>query len=144
MDKKESKNPLLAGLINVLIPGSSHVYVNKDWGKFIRAFLVSILVLGAGGAMADIVQGARGFALPQGVCTGTLLLIVASVLFSAGYKIGRTRLQEANASTFYNSKRQPSHGSIAAQHAEAQKMRYEGLISEQEFEDKNEKMDSNG
>ena len=78
MDKK-TKNPLLAGLINVLIPGSSQLYVNNDRAKFIRAFVVGAIALTVAVLLGSLIQNTRGYSLPQGVCMGSLVTAVAAV-----------------------------------------------------------------
>lgn len=37
--EKSKKNPLLAGLFNVPTPGSIHIYLGKEWRKFILTFI---------------------------------------------------------------------------------------------------------
>jgi hypothetical protein len=69
-------------------------------------------------------------------------MAIIAVLFVSGYRTARTRNNETNASAFYNSKRHVSHESGKAQLAEVKKMRDEGLISVQEYEDKKEKIES--
>ena len=86
MDKK-TKNPLLAGLINVLIPGSSQLYVNNDRAKFIRAFVVGAIALTVAVLLGSLIQNTRGYSLPQGVCMGSLVTAVAAVLFISGRKV---------------------------------------------------------
>jgi len=141
MDNK-NKNPLLAGLLNVVIPGSSQLYVNHDWGRFIGAFVIGVVAFVAAIFGGNTVQAARGYALPQGLCTGVLMLIIIIVLFLSGHKTAKGRNTEINTAAFYNSKRTVSHESNEKQHAQIQKMRDEGLISEEEYEEKNAKVSS--
>lgn len=139
MDKK-NKNPMLAGLMNVVIPGSSQLYVNHDWGRFMGAFALGVVAFVAAILMGNIVQSARGFALPQGVCMGILLMAVVVVLFLSGHRTASSRNTETRTAAFYNSKRTISHESTEKQYAQIQKLRDEGLISEEEFEEKNAKV----
>ena len=139
MDKK-NKNPMLAGLMNVVIPGSSQLYVNHDWGRFMGAFALGVVAFVIAVLMGNIVQSARGFALPQGVCMGILLMAVVVVLFLSGHKTASSRNTETRTAAFYNSKRTLSHESTEKQYAQIQKQRDEGLISEEEFEEKNAKV----
>ena len=142
MDKKENKNPWLAGLVNVLLPGASQLYVNKDWSRFVGAFVINILALAATIALGNLIEHSRSYSLPQGLCMGILILIVIAALFAGGYNTARVRNNETDASAFYNSKRHVSHASNAVQHGEIQKMRDEGLISELEYKEKNAEVES--
>ena len=137
----KNKSPMFAGLINVLIPGASQLYINKDWGRFIRAFVVNILVLAAAITLGSLFQQSRSYKLPPGLCMGVLIMAYIAVLFGGGYQTARLRNNETNAANFYNSKRRVSHESEEVQHADIQKMRDEGLISEQEFDEKNSIVD---
>ena len=135
--EKKNKNPMLAGLMNVVIPGSSQLYVNHDWGRFVGAFALGAVAFAAAILMGNVVQSARGFALPQGACMGILLMIVVVVLFLSGHRTASSRNIETKTAAFYNSKRTISHESAEKQYAQIQKLRDEGLISEEEFEEKN-------
>jgi len=141
-NQNTNKNPLLAGLINVVTPGSSQLYVNHDWGRFIGAFIIGVVAFVAAIWGGNTVQSARGYALPQGLCTGILLMAVIVVLFLSGHGTAKGRNTEVNTAAFYNSKRTVSHESDEKQHAQIQKLRDEGLISEEEYEEKNAKVSS--
>jgi uncharacterized protein YacL len=142
MDNK-NKNPLFAGLMNVLIPGSSHLYVNKDWSRFIRAFFIGAGAFVVAILLGNLVQHTRGYPLPQGICIGGLVIVIAVLLFLSGHKLARERDNEMNDAAFYNSKRNVSYESDQMKHTKIQKMRDEGLISDQEYEEKNAKVASN-
>jgi hypothetical protein len=137
-----NKNPLLAGLMNVVIPGSSQLYVNHDWGRFISSFVIGVVAFAAAIWGGNTVQTARGYSLPQGLCTGILLLVIFVVLFLSGHRTAKGHNTEVDTAAFYNSKRTVSHESAEKQHALIQKMRDEGLISEEEFEEKNANVSS--
>ena len=139
----EYKNPLLAGLINVLIPGSSQLFVNRDWGRFIGAFIISVLVFTAAIWTGNLVQHSRGYALPQGMCMGILVMIVIAVLFLSGHKTAKDRNSKMKDAALYNSKRTASRDSDAIKYSKIQNMRDEGLISEKEYDEKNAKVASN-
>ena len=126
MDKK-NKNPLLAGLMNVLIPGSSQLYVNKDAGKFIRGFIVGGIALTVAVLLGSLVQNARGYTLPQGACMGPMVLVVVIVLFINGRKVAGERNRESVDADYYNSRRRDAGKSGKAK---------------QENEDKNEEAES--
>jgi hypothetical protein len=86
---KEFKNPLLAGLVNVLIPGISHLYVSRDWISFIGAFIINAFILVLAVAAGGIAQAAPRASLPQGVCTGILLTLVVVGMFAGGFNLAR-------------------------------------------------------
>lgn len=60
MDTK-NKNPLPSGLMNVVLPGSSQLYVNKDWVSFLGSFLVGIAAYFAALWLGNLVQDSRTF-----------------------------------------------------------------------------------
>jgi Na+/melibiose symporter-like transporter len=142
MDNK-NKNPLLAGLINVLIPGSSHLYVNKDWGRFIRAFFAGVGAYVVVILLGNLVEHTRGYPLPQGIFVSGLVMVVAVILFLSGQKAARERDNEMNDAAFYNSKRIVFYESDQMKRTKIQKMRDEGLISDQEYDEKNAQVASN-
>lgn len=142
-NQKTDKNPMLAGFFNIVVPGSSHLYANKDWGMFSLTFVLGAVAWVAALWGGNLIQNSRGYALPQGVCMGVLLMTVIVVLFLSGHRTATERNLEVNTAAFYNSKRTILHGSKATQYAEIQKMRDEGLISEEEFEEKNAKVVAN-
>ena len=139
---KEFKNPLLAGLINVLIPGSSHLYINMDWGRFFRTFLAGVGVLVAGIVGGNLIQHTKGYPLPQGICTGAAVTVVVIVLFLGGLRTARERNSERSDANLYNAKRIVSHESDEIKYRKIQTMRDEGLISEQQYDEKNADVDS--
>lgn len=140
MDKKENKNALLAGLINVLIPGSSELYVNRDWGRFIQGFIIGVPALLVANFVGGLIQHTKGYTLPQGIASGILVTVVVAILFVSGYRVARQRNNTTNDFIFYNSMRGASQKSEEVQYAEIQKMRDEGLISEQDYEKKKAKV----
>jgi hypothetical protein len=142
MDKKENKNPLLAGLANVLIPGSSQLYVNSDWSRFIREFIIGVMAFVVVILLGYLVQHTRGYPLPQGICMGGMVMVVVVLLFRSGHRVARERNNEMNAAELYNSKRIVSHESDEIKYTKIQKMRDEGLISEQEYDEKNARVTS--
>jgi hypothetical protein len=72
--------------------------------------------------------------------TGMLLLIIIVMLFLSGYGTAKGRNIEVNTAAFHNSKRAVSHESDEKRYAQIQKMRDEGLISEEEYDEKNAKV----
>ena len=87
--EKNKKNPLLAGLFNMLVPGSVNLYIKKKWRKFILTFTGMVIVLAIVIWVGVSLQGSRSFSLPQGVCPGVLALIVLVPLFLNGLNIAR-------------------------------------------------------
>jgi hypothetical protein len=134
------KNPLLAGLMNIVIPGSSQFYLNKDWGRSLGSFLLGIVAYFAALGLGNLVQGSRTYALPQGLVTGILMMVVVVVLFLSGQKAAKDHNNEIKSAAFYNSKRIVSHESDEKQYAQIQKMRDDGLISGEEYDEKNAKV----
>ncbi|HEY6020252.1 MAG TPA: hypothetical protein VIY48_10220, partial [Candidatus Paceibacterota bacterium] len=78
MDKK---NPLFAGLLNMLVPGSGYWYVNQDRERFIKTLIVGVLAIAAILVLGSVIPNTKRFPVPQGVCVGILLLIVLVPLF---------------------------------------------------------------
>jgi hypothetical protein len=138
----KNKNPLLAGLMNVVIPGSSRLYINKDWIGFLGNFLIGIVAFLAAYYLGGLVQDSRTYALPQGLCWGILIPIIVVVLFIIGFKSASDHNNEINSAAFYNAKRTVSHESDQQEYKQIQSMRDDGLISEKEFDEKNAKVAS--
>jgi len=127
----ERKNPLLAGLFNMLVPGSGYWYVNRDGKRFIKALIIGVAAYAAMIVIGTILQNTTGFPLPQGVCIGILILIVLVPLFLSGQKAAvQHNFIVDNASQY--SLRQ--HGSDESQLARNQQLRDKGYISEQEYD----------
>jgi hypothetical protein len=125
------RNPLLAGLFNVLIPGSSHLYVANNWPRFILFFIVNSIIIIVTLSLGNNLQTASRSNLPQGLCTGVLLLIVLGVMFYTGMKMALSRNAETDSAAHYQSLRhqKPSNDDPVARLARLQRQRDEGLIS---------------
>ena len=137
------RNPLLVGLLNVLIPGSSHLFVSKDWGKFILFFIVYSSMIFASVLFGINIQNLRAYTLPQGLCTGILLVGVLVFLFYMGMKEASGRNREIDSATYYHSKRtNTSKEDPITKLANLQKQRDEGLISSEEQEVKKAEIES--
>jgi hypothetical protein len=128
MDKK---NPLLAGLLNMLVPGSGYWYVNRDWGRFIRTLIIGIAAIATLIILGNITQNTTGFPLPQGLCVGALLLIALVPLFLKGQKAAIHHNLVLNNTSLYTERQ---HGNDEAQLAKNQDLRNKGLISKQEYD----------
>lgn len=128
MDKK---NPLLAGLFNMLVPGSGYWYVDQDRGRFIKTLIIGLAAATALIVLGILIQNTTGFPLPQGVCVGILLLFVLVPLFQKGQQAAIHHNFVQDSAGLYNA-RQP--GNDEAQLERNQDLRKKGLISEQEYD----------
>jgi hypothetical protein len=127
----EKKNPLLAGLFNMLVPGSGYWYVDKDRGRFIKTLIIGVAALAAMIVIGTIFQRTTGFPLPQGLCMGFLLLLVLVPLFRRGQQAAIHHNFLLGNAAIYNAKQS---GNNESQLARNQQMRDKGLISEQEYD----------
>lgn len=131
------RNPLLAGFLNMLIPGSSHLYVSNNWLKFILFFVGSIFIIFMAVLLGNNIQVLEAYTLPQGLCTGTLLLGIFAVLFIGGMKKASDRNSETDSAAHYQSLRPAvSKDDPVARLAKIQRQRDEGLISSEQHEAK--------
>ena len=135
----EKKNPLLAGLFNMLVPGSGYWYVDRDRGRFIKTLLVGIAAIAALTVVGSVFQNTTGFPLPQGVCIGILLPIVLVPLFRNGQKAAFHHNFVLDNAAMYTT-RQP--GTSKAQLARNQSLRDNGYISEQEYDSRKDSITS--
>ena len=127
----EKKNPLLAGLFNLLVPGSGYWYVDRDRGRFLKTLIIGVAAITALIVVGTIFQNTTGFPLPQGLCTGILLLIVFVPLFQNGHKAAIHHNFVLDNANMYTARQ---HGNDAAQLARNQNLRDKGYISEQEYD----------
>jgi hypothetical protein len=135
----EKKNPLLAGLLNMLVPGSGYWYVNRDGGRFIKTLTIGIAAIATLIILGNIVQHTTGFPLPPGLCLGALLLIALVPLFLKGQKAAVHHNLVLNNATLYTDRQ---HGNNEAQFAKNQDLRNKGLISKQEYESRKDNIAS--
>lgn len=127
------RNPLLAGLFNMLIPGSAQLYVSNNWIKFILFFVVYGLVIMMAVLMGNNIQMVTEYTLPQGVCTGSLLLIVLAFLFYSGMNMASARNNQTDSTAHYQSLRHNvSTDDPISRMAKIQQQRDEGLISSEQ------------
>ena len=136
MDKK---NPLLAGLFNMLVPGSGYWYVDQDRQRFIKTLLVGVAAIAVMVVVGSIFQNTTGFPLPQGLCVGLLLLIVLVPLFLNGQKAAVHHNFVLDNASLYTARQ---HGTDEAQLARNQHLRDKGLISEQEYDSRKDNIKS--
>jgi hypothetical protein len=135
----EKKNPLLAGLFNMLVPGSGYWYVDQDRGRFIKTLIIGVAAITALIVVGTIFQNTTGFPLPQGLCTGVLLLLVAVPLFRNGQRAAFHHNFVLDNAAMYTTRQ---HGTGEAQLARNQHLRDKGLISEQEYDSRKDSITS--
>ncbi len=138
MDKK---NPLLAGLVNVLLPGSGYWYVDRDRWRFIRTLIVGVAAIVAVLALGVLLQNTTDFPLPQGLCPGLLLLLVLVPLFLRGQRAAIQHNFTLESAAAYTARQ---HGSNEAQLARNQELRDKGYISEKEYDSRKENLNAKG
>jgi len=137
------RNPLLAGLLNMLIPGSSHIYVGNDRRKFILSFIGGALMIFLAFMVGNNIQKMSVYTLPQGVCMGILILLVLGYLFNNGMKKASRRNGEIDSAAYYQSMRtDTSSDDRVTALADLQKQRDEGLISIERYEAKKAEIES--
>lgn len=129
----ENRNPFIAGLLNMVIPGYAYLYVENDRTRFIKTLIPGIFVFVGLLVLSSAVQNTRNYSLPQGLCTGVLLLLFFGTMFVVGQKTAQSHNNGVAKTTLYNSRRQAAHGSHEAQMDKLKTMRDDGLISDQEY-----------
>lgn len=135
----KNKNPMLAGLFNMLLPGSGHWYVDKDRGRFIKTLIIAIAALAAMIVIGSLLQGIDRFPVPQTLCTGILLLLVLVPLFRSGQKAATYHNSRLDNAAVYTAKQS---GSNESQLARNQQMRDKGMISKQEYDSRKDSIES--
>lgn len=135
----EKKNPLLAGLLNMLVPGSGYWYVDQDRERFIKTLIIGIAAIAAIIVVGTIFQNTTGFPLPQGLCIGILLLLVLVPLFRNGQRAAFHHNFVVDNAAMYTTRQ---HGTGEAQLARNQHLRDKGLISEQEYDSRKDSITS--
>ena len=140
--EKNKKNPLLAGLFNMLVPGSINAYVKKKWRKFILTFVGMEIVLAIAIWVGLSLQSARSFSFPQGVCPGVLALVVLVPLFLNGMNAARELNKNLDDEVLYQSRKPVNLDNEDEQLQKIQRMRDEGLISEQQYNTQKSKIAS--
>ena len=127
----EKKNPLLAGLINMLVPGSGYWYVAQDRGRFIKTLIVGIAAIAAMIVLGNIIENTVEFPMPQGLCMGILLLFALVPLFLNGQKAALHHNYVLDSASQYTSRQR---GTNEAQLAKNQDLRDKSMISKQEYD----------
>lgn len=133
---KEKKNPIIIGVMNMLIPGAGHFYLNNDRNRFVKTLTGSVLLITAMVFLSNAIQNIRGYSLPQGLCLGSLLLAILVPLVLSGQKSAHLHNNMVENTAQYNARRATLQGRDDGKLGKIQKMRDEGLISEQEYQRK--------
>ena len=137
------RNPVLAGLFNALIPGSGQLYVRKNWLRVGLFFVLYSLVIFVAALLGNNIQNIPEYTMPQGLCTGTLLLGVFAFLFYSGMKMASHRNSDTDSAAHYESMRtHVSNDDPVARLAKLQRQRDEGLISSEQQEVKKAEIES--
>ena len=131
----QKKNPLVAGLLNMLVPGSGYWYVDRDRGRFIKILIVGIAAIAGIIVVGTIFQNTTGYPLPQGLCIGVLLLLVLVPLFRNGQKAAVHHNFVLDNAVHHTARQ---HGTDEAQLARNQNLRDKGYVSEQEYDSRKE------
>jgi UPF0716 family protein affecting phage T7 exclusion len=93
--------------------------------------MIGIAAIGALIVLGSIIQNTTGFPLPQGLCTGILLLFVLVPLFRKGQQAAIHRNFVLDNAVMYNTRQ---HGNTETQLAKNQNLREKGYISKQEYD----------
>lgn len=120
----------------MLIPGGSYFYVNHDRNRFVKTLAGSALLITVMVFLSNAVQiqNIRGYSLPQGICLGSLLLVILVPLFLSGQKAVHLHNNMLESTAHYNVRRAAVQGSKDVKLGKIQKMHDDGLISEQEYQ----------
>jgi predicted PurR-regulated permease PerM len=137
----EKKNPLIAGLLNTLIPGSANYYVGRKLKEFLTTLAVSLILIFLAVTLANAIENIRNYSIAAGICPTGLLLVILVPLFLRGMKLARTHNAGIDSTAIFNRSRKPMNGTDQSRLDQIQMMRATGLISEQEYGQKKDKVD---
>ena len=129
--KNDKKNPLLAGLFNVLVPGSAHIYVRKERKTFILTFIIAVAALGFAIWIGAQIQNVQSFHMIQGICPGSLVLIIAAIFFRQGLKIATEHNTKLVSQEHYQNLKY--HASKDEQMKKIEQLRDDDLISKEQY-----------
>jgi hypothetical protein len=140
--EKSKLNPIAAGLLNMLVPGSINIFFKKGWKRFLLTFVGMEIVLAIVIWVGISLQGTRSFNVPQGLCPGALSLVVLVPLFLNGFKTATENNKIQSDKALYQSRKPESADNDDEQLKKIQTMRDEGLISKQQYEARKGKIGS--
>ena len=127
----ENKNPLIAGLLNMVVPGLGYLYVNNETRRFVKTLIGGIAAIVVLVLIGNVIQNSTSISLPQGVCPGALLLVVIVPLFLNGQKLASQHNKKTVNAARYDA---TQRGTSEARLARNQEMRDKRMISEEEYE----------
>jgi len=128
----EKKNPLVAGFLNLLIPGLGHLYLGR-WPGCILWFFIYIVTGGILFSLANYVE--RFGKYQQGLPILIASLLYAFLLFSDGVTFA-TRQNKKVALTSHETKKSDEQEDTQAKLKKLQEMFNAGLITQEEYESK--------
>ena len=137
----EKRNPLIAGLLNMLAPGFGNYYVGKNLKGFIVTFIVSVVLVFLAITLGTAIQEIEDSTLLVGLCPSALVLAILVPLFVKGMQMARAHNRNIDSAAVFNKSRQSMKGTGQSKRDQIQKMRDTGLISKEEYDQKNDKMD---
>lgn len=137
----EKKNPLIAGLLNALVPGFGNYYVNKNLKGFIMTLIACAILIFLAITLGTAIQDIKNSTLLTGLCPVALVLVILVPLFLKGMQLARIHNANMDNTARFNESRQSMQGTQQAKLDQAKKMRDEGLISKEEYDKKKDKMD---
>ena len=137
----EKKNPLIAGLLNMLVPGFGNYYVGKNLKGFLITFIVSAVLVVLAIMLGTAIQDIKNSALLVGLCPSALVLAILVPLFVKGMQMARAHNGSMDSTARFNESRQSMKGTEQSKRDQIKKMRDTGLISKEEYDQKNDKMD---
>jgi hypothetical protein len=139
----KKRNPIITGLLNALIPGSGHVYVNKAWGRFVPIFIGYCILIYVAYLLGNAIQNLRNSPLPAGLMPGLLILAVLASLFFSGMKISNIRNDETKEAAYYESRRTNlPQDNESTKLKKLSKQREDGLISNEQYDSKKADIES--
>ena len=135
----EHKNPLIAGLLNMVVPGLGYLYVNNDTRRFVKTLIGGIAAIVALVFIGNAMQNSTNVSISQGICPGILSLIVFVPLFLSGQKVASQHNRKKDNAARYD---ETQHGTSEARLTRNQAMRDNRMISEEEYESRKEGLTS--
>jgi hypothetical protein len=131
MEKK--KNPLIAGLLNILIPGLGHLYLGH-WPGCILWFFGYAVIGGIVFFIASFVERSFGDHL-QGLPTIILILLFVLMLFNDAFTFAKRQNKKA-ALAMPETKKSEEQEDTQAKLKKFQEMFNAGLITKEDYERK--------
>ena len=129
--ENNKKNPLLAGVYNVLLPGSAHIYVRKERKPFIVTFIIAIVALSLAIWIGIQIQNVQSFQMIQGICPGSFVLIILAIFFKQGLDIATENNTRLVSQEQYQKSRY--HASKDEKIEKIEQLKDNGLISDEQY-----------